>query len=40
MQKIIIELTGDDSLEALQELESKNLIRILKEPDLISFALP
>ena len=40
MQKLIIELTGDDSLEALQELESKKLIRIIKEPDFMSFALP
>jgi len=40
MQKITIELTGDNSLQALQELERKQLIRIIKESHLNSFALP
>ena len=45
MQTLTIELTGNDSLKALQELEQKRLIRILKEPDpmakgLNSYALP
>ena len=40
MQKITIELTDNNSLKALQELEHKRLIRIVKEPDLNSYALP
>lgn len=40
MQTLTIELTGINSLKALQELEDKNLIRIVKEPDLNSYALP
>jgi len=40
MQTLKIELTGDNSLKALKELEYRNLIRILKEPDLQSYALP
>ena len=40
MQTITIELTGSNSLKALQELEQKRLIRILKEPDLNSYSLP
>ena len=40
MQTITIELTDNNSLKALQELEHKRLIRIVKEPDLNSYALP
>jgi hypothetical protein len=40
MQKLIIELKNRNSLKALQELEHKHLIRIVKEPDLNSYALP
>ena len=40
MQTITIELTDNNSLKALQDLERKNLIRIVKEPDLNSYALP
>lgn len=40
MQTLTIELTGNDSLKALQELEHKQLIRIVKEPGLNSYALP
>jgi hypothetical protein len=40
MQTLKIELTGNNSLKALKELEYRNLIRILKEPDLQSYALP
>lgn len=40
MQTLKIELTGNNSLKALKELEYKNLIRIIKEPDLKSYALP
>ena len=39
MQKVTIELTGNNSLKALQDLEHKHLIRILKEVDLNSYAL-
>jgi hypothetical protein len=39
METILIELTGTSSLEALQELEHKRLIRIVKEPDIKSYAL-
>jgi predicted ATP-grasp superfamily ATP-dependent carboligase len=39
MNTIIIELTGNNSLKALQDLEQKHLIRILKEPDLSSYSL-
>jgi len=39
MQLLTIELTGNDSLEALQELENKHLIRIIKEPDYISYTM-
>lgn len=34
MQTITIELTGKKSLKALQDLEHKHLIRIVKEADL------
>ena len=40
MQTITIELTDNNSLKALQELEHKRVIRIVKEPDINSFALP
>ncbi|VAW18251.1 hypothetical protein MNBD_BACTEROID01-2660 [hydrothermal vent metagenome] len=40
MQTITIELTDNNSLKALQDLEHKHLIRIVKEPDLNSCALP
>lgn len=40
MHTITIELTGNNSLKALQDLEHKQLIRILKEPDLNSYSLP
>jgi len=40
MQTLIIELTGDHSLKAVKELESKHLIRIIDNPDSRSFALP
>ena len=40
MQTLRIELTGNNSLKALQELEYKNLIRIVKDPDLNTYALP
>ncbi len=40
MQTLRIELTDNNSLKALLELEHKRLIRIVKEPDLSSFALP
>jgi hypothetical protein len=40
MQTLKIELTGNHSLEALQELEHKRLIRIIREPDINSYALP
>ena len=40
MQTLTIELTDNNSLKALQELEHKRLIRIIKEPDLNSYALP
>lgn len=39
MQTVTIELTDNQSLKALQELEQKQLIRIVKEPDLNSYAL-
>jgi len=39
MQTVTIELTDNNSLKALQDLEHKNLIRIIKEPDLNSYAL-
>jgi len=40
MQTLTIELTGNNSLKALQDLENKHLIRIVKEPDLNSYSLP
>jgi hypothetical protein len=40
MQTVTIELTDSSSLKVLQDLEHKHLIRIVKEPDLNSYALP
>jgi len=40
MQTVTIELTDSNSLKALQDIEHKHLIRIVKEPDLNSYALP
>lgn len=40
MQTLTIQLTDNNSLQALLELENRNLIRILKEPDLGTYALP
>ena len=40
MQTLTIELTGNDSLKALKDLEHKRLIRIVKKPALDSYALP
>jgi predicted ATP-grasp superfamily ATP-dependent carboligase len=39
MDKVIIELTGDNSLKALKELENRKLIRILRNPKQDSYAL-
>jgi predicted ATP-grasp superfamily ATP-dependent carboligase len=39
MHRITIELTGKNSLKALQDLEHNHLIRILQEPDLNSYSL-
>jgi hypothetical protein len=39
MKTVTIELTDNNSLKALQDLEHKNLIRIVKEPDLNSYSL-
>ena len=39
MQMLTIELTNNNSLKALLELEHKQLIRIIKEPDSNSYAL-
>ncbi len=40
MQTLTIELTGNNALKALQDLEQKDLIRILKEPEINSYSLP
>lgn len=40
MQTITIELTDINSFKALQDLEHKNLIRILREPAANSYSLP
>jgi len=40
MQTVTIELTDNNSLKALQELEHMHLIWIVKEPGLNSYALP
>lgn len=40
MQTLRIELTGNNALKALKDLERKHLIRIIKEPGLNSYALP
>ncbi len=40
MQTVTIELTGNNALKALKDLEHKRLIRIVTNPDFYSFALP
>lgn len=40
MASITIELKGEDALKALEDLEEKDLIRIVKEPDLNLYVLP
>ena len=40
MQTLKIELTGNTSLQELKKLERKNLIRILKQPELAVYTLP
>ena len=40
MKTLKIELTDSKAYHLLQELEDKHLIRIVKEPDLSSYALP
>lgn len=40
MQTIKVELTKNNSLKALQELENQQLIRIINEPDSPLYALP
>jgi len=40
MQTLTIELKGNNALKALQDLEQKDLIRIVKEPDLNLYSLP
>ncbi|MBW6492932.1 MAG: hypothetical protein K0B15_17250 [Lentimicrobium sp.] len=40
MQTLTIELTGTNSLKAIKDLEHKRLIRIVKDPDFNSYALP
>jgi len=39
MQTLTIELTGKDSLKALQNLEQRDLIHIVNEPDLNLYSL-
>jgi len=39
-QTLTVELTGSNSLQALLDLEQKDLIRILKEPEVRSYSLP
>ena len=40
MQRLTIELTGNNSLKALQELENKGLIKIIKGTDMDLLSLP
>jgi len=40
MQTLTIEVKGNNALKALEDLEQKDLIRILKEPDLNLYSLP
>jgi hypothetical protein len=40
MQTVTIELTDKNSLKVLQDLEHMHLIRIVKEPEINSYALP
>jgi len=39
MQILTIELTGSNALKALQDLEQKDLIRIVKEPEINLYCL-
>ena len=40
MQRLTIEIQGKTALKALKDLEHEKLIRIVREPDLNSYALP
>jgi len=40
MQTLRVELTGRNSLKALEKLEHQHLIRIVKNPDLNSYSFP
>ncbi len=40
MQTLTIELTSNNSLQALRELEQKHLIKIVDKTDLSTYALP
>ena len=40
MQIITIELTGSNSLQALKDLEQKDLIRIINDPEVEYYSLP
>jgi hypothetical protein len=40
MQRLTIELTGEKALRALKDLEHKQMIRIVREPDLNSYTFP
>lgn len=40
MQTVTIELKNSNSLQALQDLEQRHLIRIVKATDLNSYSLP
>ncbi len=40
MQRITIELTGNNSLSAIKALEKKELIRIIREPAPDCYSLP
>lgn len=40
MPSLRVELKGNKALQALQELEQKQLITVLNEPDLNSYSLP
>jgi len=40
MQTVTIELLDNDSLKALQDLEQKQIIRIVKKTDLNTYAMP
>ena len=40
MASMTIEIKGEEALKALEDLEQRNLIRIVKEPDLNRYAFP